>query len=38
MIRSTGVAYTDSGKSLGQVDTPLTPGKTYYIIFENIAP
>jgi hypothetical protein len=33
-----GGAYTDSGKSLGQVDTPLTPGRTYYVIFENIAP
>jgi hypothetical protein len=33
-----GGAYTDSGKSLGQVDAPLTPGRTYYVIFENIAP
>ena len=33
-----GGAYTDSGKSLGQIDTPLTPGRTYYVIFENIAP
>jgi hypothetical protein len=33
-----GGAYTDYGKSLGQVDTPLTPGRTYYVIFENIAP
>lgn len=33
-----GGAYTDSGKSLGQVEIPLTPGSSYYTIFENIAP
>jgi hypothetical protein len=32
-----GGAYPDSGKSLGQVDIPLTPGRIYYILFENIA-
>jgi hypothetical protein len=31
-------AFTDSGKSLGQIDVALIPGSTYYIIFENIAP
>jgi hypothetical protein len=31
-------AFTDSGKSLGQIDMALIPGSTYYLIFENIAP
>jgi hypothetical protein len=36
-----GGAYTDSGKSLGQVDLPWRQIEhiiLYYIIFENIAP
>ena len=33
-----GGAYTDSGKSFGHVDIPLTPCRTHYTLFENIAP